>query len=60
MAEVDKSTPQSIEYWFRCIDLDSDGVVSLFELEHFYEEQAFRLYDHGVDTMSFEDLACQT
>lgn len=27
----------SIEYWFRCVDLDGDGQISLYEMEYFYE-----------------------
>lgn len=39
ISEEDKKTETSIEYWFRCLDLDGDGYLSLFELEYFYEEQ---------------------
>lgn len=33
------SPPGSFEYWFHCMDLDGDGVLSAFELK-FYEEQS--------------------
>ncbi|CAG8686836.1 10125_t:CDS:2, partial [Dentiscutata heterogama] len=39
LSEVDKSTNTSIEYWFRCLDNDGDGVLSVYELEWFYEDQ---------------------
>uniref|UniRef100_A0A183CLJ3 EF-hand domain-containing protein n=1 Tax=Globodera pallida TaxID=36090 RepID=A0A183CLJ3_GLOPA len=36
LAEEDKRHPTSIEYWFRCIDLDGDGQISLeWKLWHF-------------------------
>ena len=40
LAENDKLHPTAIEYWFRVLDVDGDGVLSLYELEYFYEEQA--------------------
>ena len=24
----------SIEYWFRCMDLDGDGMISMYEMEY--------------------------
>lgn len=59
ISEEDKTTPTSIEYWFRCLDLDGDGVLSMFELEFFYEEQARRLEARGIEPLPFRDLACQ-
>lgn len=49
----------STEYWFRCMDLDGDGALSMFELEFFYEEQAQRLEARAVEPLPFCDLACQ-
>lgn len=49
----------SIEYWFRCMDLDGDGVLSMFELEHFYEEQCRRLDSMAIEALPFEDCLCQ-
>ncbi|XP_014390901.1 PREDICTED: serine/threonine-protein phosphatase 2A regulatory subunit B'' subunit beta-like, partial [Myotis brandtii] len=49
----------SIEYWFRCMDLDGDGALSMFELEHFYEEQSRRLDCMGIEALPFEDCLCQ-
>lgn len=37
LAEEDKSHPTAIEYWFRIMDLDGDGYLSLYELEYFYQ-----------------------
>ncbi|XP_052025370.1 serine/threonine-protein phosphatase 2A regulatory subunit B'' subunit beta isoform X2 [Apodemus sylvaticus] len=59
LSEEDKTTPTSTEYWFRCMDLDGDGALSMFELEFFYEEQARRLQARAVEPLPFCDLACQ-
>lgn len=50
---------RSIEYWFRCMDLDGDGVLSMFELEYFYEEQCRRLDSMAIEALPFEDCLCQ-
>lgn len=39
MSEEDKTHPVSLAYWFRLIDLDSDGVIRTNEMRHFYKEQ---------------------
>ena len=36
--EEDKTTHRSIEYWFKIIDLDQNGVITPHEMEYFYEE----------------------
>ncbi|XP_055965486.1 serine/threonine-protein phosphatase 2A regulatory subunit B'' subunit beta-like [Sorex fumeus] len=59
ISEEDKKTPTSIEYWFRCMDLDGDGALSMFELEHFYEEQCRRLDSMAIEALPFEDCLCQ-
>ncbi|KAM7041399.1 serine/threonine-protein phosphatase 2A regulatory subunit B'' subunit beta isoform 1-T1 [Molossus nigricans] len=59
ISEEDKTTPTSIEYWFRCMDLDGDGALSMFELEYFYEEQCRRLDCMAIEALPFEDCLCQ-
>lgn len=59
LAEEDKNTQTAIEYWFRCMDLDGDGVLSMYELEYFYEEQQHRMEQLGIETLPFEDCLCQ-
>ena len=49
----------SIEYWFRCMDLDGDGILSMYELEYFYTEQVSKMEALGIETMVFEDCLCQ-
>ncbi|NXT07851.1 P2R3B phosphatase, partial [Prunella fulvescens] len=59
ISEEDKKTPTSIEYWFRCMDLDGDGVLSMYELEYFYEEQCQKLDNMAIEPLPFEDCLCQ-
>lgn len=59
LSEEDKKHPRSIEYWFRCMDLDGDGVLSMYELEYFYSEQVSKMEVLGIETMVFEDCLCQ-
>ncbi len=49
----------SIEYWFRVMDLDGDGVISMYEMEYFYEEMVQRMEALGIETLPFEDCLCQ-
>ncbi|XP_053565726.1 serine/threonine-protein phosphatase 2A regulatory subunit B'' subunit alpha isoform X2 [Bombina bombina] len=59
ISEEDKKNPTSIEYWFRCMDLDGDGVLSMYELEYFYEEQCEKMETMGIEPLPFQDLLCQ-
>ncbi|XP_043855125.1 serine/threonine-protein phosphatase 2A regulatory subunit B'' subunit alpha isoform X2 [Dromiciops gliroides] len=59
ISEEDKRNLTSIEYWFRCMDLDGDGVLSMYELEYFYEEQCERMEAMGIEPLPFHDLLCQ-
>lgn len=49
----------SIEYWFRCMDLDGDGVLSMYEMDYFYEQQTKRMERMGVETLEFDNCLCQ-
>ncbi|KAK1903349.1 Serine/threonine-protein phosphatase 2A regulatory subunit B'' subunit beta [Dissostichus eleginoides] len=59
ISEEDKKTDTSIEYWFRCMDLDGDGVLSMYELEYFYEDQCQKLETMAIEPLPFEDCLCQ-
>ncbi|KAM4042883.1 serine/threonine-protein phosphatase 2A regulatory subunit B'' subunit alpha isoform 1-T2 [Anomaloglossus baeobatrachus] len=59
ISEEDKKNPTSIEYWFRCMDVDGDGVLSMYELEYFYEEQCEKMETMGIEPLPFQDLLCQ-
>ncbi|XP_002166391.3 serine/threonine-protein phosphatase 2A regulatory subunit B'' subunit beta isoform X1 [Hydra vulgaris] len=59
LSEVDKNTQSGIEYWFRCMDLDGDGIISIYEMEHFYQDQLIKMSDMGIEALSFNDCLCQ-
>ena len=48
-----------MEYWFRCMDLDGDGVLSLYEMEYFYEEVLQKLQELNIDCLTMENTICQ-
>ena len=41
------------------MDLDGDGVISMYEMEYFYEEMVQRMESLGIETLPFEDCLCQ-
>lgn len=59
IAEEDKKHPRSIEYWFRLMDIDGDGYISMYEMEYFYYEQVKRLELMNIEALPFLDSACQ-
>ena len=48
-----------MEYWFRILDTDGDGVLSLYELEYFYNEVLKRLEEMNIESLSLENTVCQ-
>ena len=59
IASEAKSTIPSIEYWFRCLDTDGDGVISLHELYWFWEEQFDRMTMSMMsEPWKFDDFVC--
>lgn len=59
IAEEDKTSYVSLKYWFRCIDLDSDGVIRPWEMKHFYDQQMLRMHSYSHEVVPFEDILCQ-
>ncbi|XP_073018761.1 probable serine/threonine protein phosphatase 2A regulatory subunit B''delta [Primulina eburnea] len=59
LSEEDKSSEPSLEYWFKCIDLDGNGVVTRNEMQFFYEEQLHRMECMAQEPVLFEDILCQ-
>ncbi|KAI8325565.1 hypothetical protein GQ54DRAFT_254453 [Martensiomyces pterosporus] len=60
LSEIDKTSPAALEYWFRCLDLDGDGVLTVYELEYFYDEQVSRMEEEMAgDVIMLDDLMCQ-
>ncbi|CAI9773114.1 unnamed protein product [Fraxinus pennsylvanica] len=59
LSEEDKSSEPSLEYWFKCIDLDGNGVITRNEMKFFYEEQLHRMECMAQEPVLFEDVLCQ-
>ncbi|CAN6853843.1 unnamed protein product [Brassica oleracea] len=59
LAEEDKSSEPSLEYWFNCIDLDGNGIITRNEMQFFYEEQLRRMECMAQEAVLFEDILCQ-
>ncbi|XP_050206815.1 serine/threonine protein phosphatase 2A regulatory subunit B''alpha isoform X2 [Mercurialis annua] len=59
LAEEDKSSEPSLEFWFKCIDLDANGILTRNELQFFYEEQVHRMECITHEAVLFEDILCQ-
>lgn len=41
------------------MDIDGDGVLSLYELQHFYDEMVDKMDALGIESLSVEDYMCQ-
>ena len=41
------------------MDLDGDGILTMYELEFFYEEQLQRMEQLGIETLPYDDCLCQ-
>ncbi|KAL9225510.1 hypothetical protein vseg_001425 [Gypsophila vaccaria] len=59
LAEEDKSSEPSLEYWFKCVDIDGNGVITRNEMQFFYEEQLHRMECMAQEPVLFEDILCQ-
>ena len=59
LCEEDKTTWRSLQYWFKVIDLDDNGIVTPHEMDYFYEEQVHRLEYLNHEPILFVDLLCQ-
>ncbi|GMI70401.1 hypothetical protein like AT5G44090 [Hibiscus trionum] len=59
LSEEDKSSEPGLEYWFKCIDLDGNGVLTPNEMQFFYEEQLHRMECMTQEPVLFEDVLCQ-
>ncbi|CAH1452997.1 unnamed protein product [Lactuca virosa] len=59
MVMCPKSSEPSLEYWFKCIDLDGNGAVIRNAMQLFYEEQLHRMECMTEEHVLFEDILCQ-
>jgi len=59
LARENKDASEAVEYWFRCLDLDDDGYISIYEIEKFYVEQCKHMVLlHISDYWTFPDYLC--
>ena len=63
ISEEDKTNDLSLEYWFRILDLDGDGILSPYELSIFFEQQSDKIqklyeYHHESESesLSFDNI----
>eukprot|EP00760_Papus_ankaliazontas_P034461 PhM_4_TR7208/c0_g1_i1/m.30713/K11583/PPP2R3; serine/threonine-protein phosphatase 2A regulatory subunit B'' len=59
LSEEDKTSVQSLQYWFRAMDLDGDGIISGYELDVFLQEQKNRMQQLSIEAIAVEDIMCQ-
>lgn len=63
LSETDKSTITAIEYWFRCMDQDSDGIITTYDLAEHWNDQDKKLQDiiedYSDERILFDDLIRQ-
>ncbi|KAJ9467655.1 putative serine/threonine protein phosphatase 2A regulatory subunit Bprimeprimegamma [Diplonema papillatum] len=59
LCEEDKTSLRSLDYWFRCLDTDEDGILSGYELDYFFSEQRQRMEAAYQETISYDDILCQ-
>ena len=59
LSEEDKCHPRSIRYWFKILDLDSDGIISGYELETFYNFTKKQLMQMTSEGIAYQDVVCQ-
>jgi serine/threonine-protein phosphatase 2A regulatory subunit B'' len=59
ISEEDKTSKRALEYWFKIVDLDGNGVITAYEMEYFYEEQLRRLEYLNQEMVPFRDILCQ-
>eukprot|EP00759_Apiculatamorpha_spiralis_P057649 PhF_6_TR8734/c0_g1_i1/m.13735/K11583/PPP2R3; serine/threonine-protein phosphatase 2A regulatory subunit B'' len=59
ISEEDKSTPQSLSYWFKVVDLDGDGILSGHEMDVFLQDQKNRMIQMSIEAIAIEDIVCQ-
>lgn len=59
LSEEDKTSDTAIDYWFRCVDMDGDGLITMYDMEYFYKEQLHRMESFGHEPVHIRDILCQ-
>merc|ERR550534_1596692 len=55
----DRSCDVSLKFWFAVMDVDGDGVIRVWELRYFFEEQRERMESLNYEALEFDDVVCQ-
>eukprot|EP00484_Ammonia_sp_Unknown_P000972 CAMPEP_0197020774 /NCGR_PEP_ID=MMETSP1384-20130603/1667_1 /TAXON_ID=29189 /ORGANISM="Ammonia sp." /LENGTH=498 /DNA_ID=CAMNT_0042448463 /DNA_START=70 /DNA_END=1566 /DNA_ORIENTATION=+ len=56
ISEEDKTSSKSINYWFRILDVDADGILTPYELEMFFDQQSTKIHKLCGETFDFQDI----
>lgn len=59
LSEEDKTSETAIDYWYRCVDMDGDGLITMYDMEFFYKEQLHRMECFGHEPVQVRDIVCQ-
>lgn len=59
LSEEDKTNRTSIEYWFKVVDLDNNGIITPHEMQYFYDDHFQKLQFSEHETVNFSDILCQ-
>ena len=59
LSHGDNAIYVTLHFRFRCMDLDGDGYLSMYEIEYFYEEQLQRIEKFGIGPLPFKASLCQ-
>jgi serine/threonine-protein phosphatase 2A regulatory subunit B'' len=59
LSEEDKTTPTALEYWFRIVDIDNDGVITRYEIEYFFSQQIERMKLIDAQPVLLDDVLTQ-
>jgi serine/threonine-protein phosphatase 2A regulatory subunit B'' len=59
LSEEHKTSATAVGFWFRLLDVDGDGLLTLDDMGYFYEEQARRQAALGHEPVPFLDVAAQ-
>ena len=59
ISDQDKKNETSMDYWFRVMDLDNCGFITIYAMDLFYKHQMELLYALDIEPLPFEDILCQ-
>lgn len=61
LCEENKDSPWGQEFFFRLLDVDGDGVLSVHDYAHFFPEmqQLYKCHGRDLPWTRLEDLMCQ-